>query len=381
MGSSGGGGGSTGTIDYPAYMKTLHGLILDNNGGDTPTNSVIDAFNAAYGNSPFTAATVYDPDTDITAMEGTITSFSALATALAYHTDFDTMSNAAVAQLTTAAPMTDISSAITTLAGLVSGLDHTIDLPAMITTAVASYDTDLEPAAGHIAAKIAAYVDDMNNALNSKVIPLFRAGMRDVGGVMSSAFTIGEVVLAAQMTRETAKFSSDIYLENDKMRVANIEKVITLMAAMLQEKLKGSASVTEAYIKEQGAMASQQAQAINTMAAMLTNKLEYSRVLAAITIEQKRMKIVAKTEEGVKNVEYDAQDAKWDLELFQFVSNVLASISGAAVMPVGKSQLSTALGGALSGAAVGTAIGSETSVGSNWGGAIGGAIGLAAAFA
>ncbi len=307
-GSSGGGGSTSGTVDYPAYMKTVHGLILDGGGVDTPTNSVIDAINAAYGGSPYAAATAYDPETAITAMETAITAFSGLATALAYHTDYDAIVNAAVAQ----------------------------------------YDDVIAPDGVYVTDRVAAYTDDLNDALNAKVIPSFRAGMRDIGAVMSSAFTLGEAIITTDVTKQIAKFAADMYVQGDQNRIGNIEKATVVMANML------------------------------------SNKVEYGRVLAALTVEQQRMKIIAMTEEEERNLEIDSLDAKWDLDLFQYASNVLAGIAGgtsSGVKDLGKSKLSSAMGGALSGAAMGAAM--AFAVGSTGGAALpfiagGAALGLGA---
>lgn len=305
-GGSSGGGGSTGTVDYPAYMKTVHGLLLDNAGVDTPANSVVDALNAAYGNSPFTGLLAYDPDTDITAMETPITTLSTAVSALDWEGDYDDM----------------------------------------LADAVEQYDATLAPSATYITDKIEAYTDDLNNIVNSKHLPLFRAGMRDIGAVMTSAFTLGQAVLLNEVTRQVAKFSADIYLTHEQIRVSNIEKAIPVMVGLL------------------------------------TQKVEYLRVVAALTTEQKRIKIVAKDAEEKRNTELDALDAKWDLELFQYPSNTLAGIAGAVSAPRdenSKNYLSSGLSGALSGAAMGAMAGAQMGAGMGpWGAGIGAAIGLGA---
>ncbi len=54
MGSSGGGGSTSGMTDFPEYMKAFHGSMLNHNGASGLIVSVSDAFNfAAGGNSPY----------------------------------------------------------------------------------------------------------------------------------------------------------------------------------------------------------------------------------------------------------------------------------------------------------------------------------------
>ena len=77
-------------------------------------------------------------------------------------------------------------------------------------------------------------------------------------------------------------------------------------------------------------------------------------------IEANRMKIVALKEQTDTDLKYDEADATWDLEVFQYGCNVLASIGGGVASPKGSKQPSTSqsmIGGALSGAAAGGMIG------------------------
>ncbi len=55
----GGGGGSAGKVEYPAYLMSMHQKFLDNNGADSPSLSVVDLLNDAYVSSPFDGVTSY----------------------------------------------------------------------------------------------------------------------------------------------------------------------------------------------------------------------------------------------------------------------------------------------------------------------------------
>jgi hypothetical protein len=100
-------------------------------------------------------------------------------------------------------------------------------------------------------------------------------------------------------------------------------------------------------------------------------------------IEAMRIKIVAKKEESDKNIDIDEQDALWDLEVFQYGANVMASIQGGTVSngPRRPSTAASVLGGALSGAAAGAMIGSTmTPAGGLMPMAIGAVLGAATGF-
>jgi hypothetical protein len=297
-GGSGGGGGSTGAISYPTYMETFHTALLG-----TVTASVGTAIDAASGNSPYTSISAYDPDIDVSGMESAISNFSSLA----------------------------------------SSLDQYIDYGDSVAKAVEQFDSVITPSGTYITNRITAYTDDLNDAINAKLLPTYRAGMRDIGAVMSSAFAIGETIILTDATKQIAKYAADMYFASDQVRINNIEKGVSVMSSML------------------------------------TSRVEYNRVLAALIIEQKRMKIVAKDDEEKRNTELDVLDAKWDLDLFQYGSNTLAGIAGGTGGTrgnEGRSSSMNALGGALGGAAVGAQVGSAagpygTAIGAGVGAVVG----------
>jgi hypothetical protein len=111
---------------------------------------------------------------------------------------------------------------------------------------------------------------------------------------------------------------------------------------------------------------------------LMVQKLQAKQQLAQLSVETRRMMIVANKEYTEADNEYQVKFAKWPLAMLQQGGNVLASISGASVVGGGAdepSKTQSAIGGALSGAAVGA------SVGGPYGAAIGGVIGgVAGAF-
>ena len=61
----GGGGGSAGKVEYPAYLTTLHRAFLTNTETDEPSFSAVDILNDAMASSPFDSLLVYNGRGDI----------------------------------------------------------------------------------------------------------------------------------------------------------------------------------------------------------------------------------------------------------------------------------------------------------------------------
>jgi hypothetical protein len=111
---------------------------------------------------------------------------------------------------------------------------------------------------------------------------------------------------------------------------------------------------------------------------MATSDLEYRRALSAMSLEAQKLRIIAYKEQFETNAEFDEQDAKWDLEVFQHGANIMAGIAGGVGqnMPK-KSKVASALGGALAGAAMGAmAMPAAPYIGAAIGAVVGGIAGL-----
>lgn len=178
---------------------------------------------------------------------------------------------------------------------------------------------------------VAAFSADLSTIADAERYPRFEAGMRDINSVMTSAFPIGRALIVEQLVREDAKFEADLRYRawgEDSLRVIGM-------------------------------------------------KLEYERAVGMLDIEANRISIIANKEEADANAKLDEADATWDLEVFQYGSNLLASISGG-VGPSqkGASTLQSVLGGALSGAATGAAISGANPLAIAAGGVIGAAAAL-----
>ena len=320
MGGSSG-GGSSGAVDYPDYMKDWHKDVLGSGalGGDDVTGVMA----AALGASPYAGAVAFDPDTDITAWEAAITGFDAI----------------------------------------LAGVDPTVDWAALFAAAGAAIAVaDIAAVAGITEALITAdslaFSDNLDDEITTKVLPRYEGGMRDINAVVSSAFVIGEGIIEAFRTRDVAKHES------------------ALRISAASENANIDLKVGEINTKKNIAVAGLEIEAASQMVRMFLQNIAWEEGLARLVVDSRRMKIIAKSEEATQNIDYDAADDRWDLEVFKYGGNMLAAIGSASVSEgmKGPSKMQSAMGGAMSGAATGAMVG--TAFGNPVAGAVvGGVIG------
>jgi hypothetical protein len=158
---SSGGGGSSGKVEYPGYIETVHKDWLNNTGADTISSSVTDIMNAALGNSPYAAAVAYDPDTDLAAMDAIVSDFEDLVDLLSNGTPLNTLINEIVSE------------------------DRIDD-------------------------QVAQFTASLDDKLLTQAYPAFEAGMRDINAVQSSAFVLGRSIIEDSRLREITKFESSV---------------------------------------------------------------------------------------------------------------------------------------------------------------------------
>ena len=198
MGGSGSGGGSTsGAVDYPAYMKTVHGVWLDNAGTDKIDVSVTDCMQAAYDNNPLTGLVAHDPSTQLTIVDAALAAFKLLADNMNDHTDYD----------------------------------------AAIAAAASVIDTTVIPAA-YIDAKVVAHGVGLLADYNAKIYPAFDAGMRDINAINTSAFVLGRANIATDMADKLDKFRSDLTLEAYGKRSDMITQAVSEMLRLKTQKIE-----------------------------------------------------------------------------------------------------------------------------------------------
>jgi len=198
---------------------------------------------------------------------------------------------------------------------ILAGLSDTGDWAALYAQA----DTTLSGVGeAALLADAAAYEAILDDFIATSTLPKFRRGMQNINAVMSSSFVIGEAVIEAFKDRDVAKYLSTARLSVNEKRLTAVDQMMQLMA----------------------------------------RRIGWEESYAKMVIESMRIKIVAKKEETDQNAHIDESDAKWDLEVFQYGSNVLAAVSGGTASTAkAPSKLQSAIGGALTGAAAGAMIG------------------------
>ena len=344
MGSSG--GGTSGAVSYPAYIETIHGNWLDGGGLDTLTSSVTDIMDAAIGSSPWTGLTAYDPTADITAYEAAITAFAAILAGITDTTNWAALFTQAA---TSIGAVTGLTIADMAVADMASPTDV-----AGITEAV-------------IVADGVAFAARLNDEINTVTLPRFRRGMQDINAVVSSAFPLGQAFIEGMRDRDIAKHDSeirlmaaaknaDIDLANEQLDVdvnkANMLKDLEVDKANLEKDIR----VGEIVIREAAEYERMFLEGTSQMLQLMLQRLSLEESYVKMVIEGKRIKIVAEKEETDRNAELDKFDGLWDLEVFQYGANVMASVSGGTATPHRPSTAQSVLGGAMSGAAAGAMI-------------------------
>jgi hypothetical protein len=319
----GGGGGGTGAVDWPDYMETFQGQMLDHAGADTPTSSYVDLFNAAIAANPFTGVVAYDPATRLAAIEGAITSFDSVVSALSETTDWGSF--VAVLRANTSSWAT-----------LASGVRVEID----------AYMVDKET----LNDEIDAYAAELDDQLHNVSLPRFEAGMRDIGAVVSSAFSLGRAHVIGMRDRDVARFSSELYRRTFEQRNELIVRG-TQAAVAIEDII---------------------ARNVQQLIAMEELRVKYSGVVAGLSVESGRMSMIAEKEEADRQAQIDEIEARWSLNMLQYGANLLASIGGGVVSEDEATPFQSALGGAASGAAMGLML----SGGNPWGALVGGGMGL-----
>lgn len=161
MGGTGGGGSSSGKIEYPAYLSSAHKDLI---------NVIARDQNDALGKNPYLGASSYDP----------APSAKALAAAIDAYPDLNLVAKPKMERWWTAEQ--DI---------FLPMLEHTKDF------------IDFKALA-------AKQRGDAEDEFYNEVLPKFRAGMRDAGVVQASSFKIGEALLWSKFQKDGAYLAAEL---------------------------------------------------------------------------------------------------------------------------------------------------------------------------
>ena len=185
--------------------------------------------------------------------------------------------------------------------------------PGLLAMAVSSVDSSLFTDVD-VNAEIAAYNAIVDADIDNTILPRFRRGMQDINAVNTSAFVVGEALLEAEGERNKAKFAADAMLQNYKERMSIIIS------------------------------------SVGEMVKLIISKLDIQRALTQAVLEENRLIMIAEKEETDQDIHLSELDGKWDLEVWGYAGNMLASIGSASVRTGQQtSPLLSALGMGLSG--------------------------------
>jgi hypothetical protein len=247
--------------------------------------------------------------------------------------------------------LANMDTAVCAFNTVVDALNHENDWDAAMIQAATTIDTLISDT--YINEDVAAYAAIIDDQTDNVTIPKFQRGMQDINAVQSSAFAIGGALIYGMRDRNVAKYTSELRL---KLNLQRNEMITNSASLMLQA---------------------------------LLSRVEFEKAVTHYTIEANRMAIAATKDQTDQDFEFDELDAKWDLEMFQYGGNMMASIAGSATSQgtpsSGRSQTASAIGGGLSGAAAGAMVGAKMGTigglpGMATGAVIGGILGIGTSF-
>jgi len=243
-------------------------------------------------------------------------------------------------------PATDVTAmgtAITAFQTIITSLDADNDYDLFSTSAAAQIEAVYSPA-DNIAARTAAHANFLDNEITTKVYPRFEAGMRDINAVMTSAFTIGRAIIELDRNDKVDKFQADMEFQAEQKRADLIQA------------------------------------ATSEMIRMYLQKVEFGRVIAAMWIDELRLKIAANQDYLTETKAIAGDLGRWPLEAYKYGANMLAGIGGGTTgsVPVDGNKTARVIGSGLSGAAAGAMVGGAIggNEGAGWGSIIGGLAGI-----
>lgn len=168
----------------------------------------------------------------------------------------------------------------------------------------------------------------LQDEIDTTVMPKFVAGMRDINSVQATTFVIGKAMIQDAHVKSINSFAAKLRLH-----------------------------------------------AIDISNAQWTKHLDWNQSVIGTFSEMFKLYYASKMDMDRNNLEYQAKNSMWDINLFESARGIIGAMTGAAATASKNepSQTRKAIGGAMAGAAAGAAFGP-------WGMAGGAVLGLAASF-
>lgn len=206
----------------------------------------------------------------------------------------------------------------------------------------------------------------------------FASGMADVNSVMSSAFVMGMAMLERDFIAEIMDYEAkELLLQFRQSYASFLEYHIRFLSQNIEAYRAEATTALETFARlfesnlrthfmERQAQQQFVNEGISSMVRNMQAQIDRGQAVANLQTEVSRMSIVAKSEEQKNNLEIDAHEALWDLELWKYGANMLSAQHGGGGMGGDARKpnpIASALGGALSGAATGATIATAISTG------------------
>lgn len=372
------GGGAAGKVEYPTYVRQLQFQMMSLGGSDafgpnvSVSYSMFDAINASYGNSPYTGVTASIPDTRISNWETGIDDYNTILDTISETTDWAAFFTQAVTTIDTnyTDPSVDAAADIDT-AWIDPSNNAWTDIDG-------DWDESQPGSMADIEADVAAYEDIADDRVTTDVLPRFQRGMQDINAVMTSGFTIGQAIIEGMTDRDISKYhgtlrvaantqrnqiEAESVLEKNKQKATAYRRDDELLAEgkkaeslALAEAHKQDDRINAFSVNQENAM---YIQSIEQMTRFFLAKLSGEEAYSRINLAGQMAALEAQRVETETQLEIDAADAMWDLSIFQFGGNLLASAAGGTAIPLTTRPTRTQamVGGAMAGAGTGAVVG------------------------
>lgn len=361
-----GGGGVSGKVNFPDYMKNVHKdwLEVDPN-GNTPLNtigtSIVDAMDVALGagGNPFDTVGLTDPQTKFTETKNRYNQYETVVDSLDEEIDWKSIIDTAVAKVDTVGVLKDIDFSSVALAAKNSTSDVFSDA---VAAALTTIDED-------IVANVVDQFERQSARQRTNSLNRFNSTMADINAVQSSAYLFGLALIESDHLRRVDDFQSQVNLQLLQQGTNNYAQIYSQeLRDRLQSEIVSKTNRDSAVDR-----------AVQTMTQVLINKVQFTDSSVRDLVEINRIESVGTTEFELKEIDLQHRFHTWDFEVFQSGMQVLAGMTGpAGSFPDRPSTASSAIGGAFGGAAQGALVGAAegTAFGPGVGTAIGAVLGL-----
>ena len=204
MGS--GGGGSSGKVEYPAYLQGIHNTLLNSTGVDTLSFSLYDLLNDAYTTNPFDNAS------------------------LAIY------SGRAVIDTSGAESITTVAACIAAVLNQVNAFDPTVEYEALLPRVATALDAVVlnDPVIDNASTAFSAVLESDIVVEKAK----YDADSALLGNAMSSSYTIGKTFIDSRKQEKVAFYDADLrakmYLQRNDMVNVTAREILSKKMAMLQ---------------------------------------------------------------------------------------------------------------------------------------------------